>query len=376
MPFASTVVLTASTLLVGLGLSSVVYCQSQSPLNNGELNIIQVETPWHTVTVSPEIDTPGPYGSYCSQYPQDNTLSGGSLSTSPFTYWHKDRDHHCPSSLNGDSIGYGLYTVQVDGRTLYVDWRDADYHDMQNYIGSQDIWIYYKHSTHKFYNDQNCTIELPGTVHIWDYPRKNSPPRVHLVVRNSFYGGTVYINGSSYLAPSHQMWTTGSGYQVYAPSQQPYMGTTYYFVSWSDGGAQTHTVAPTLATWNSTLTANYTRNPPIPPPGTPPSDPNAESQSQPNAVQYVKDASSPTIDAFPNPFNPSTAIRYWLPVAAYVELTIYNSLGEVAAALVAGQQQAGEYSVQFDGSNLASGTYFCRLNALGNIETRRVVLMK
>jgi hypothetical protein len=94
-----------------------------------------------------------------------------------------------------------------------------------------------------------------------------------------------------------------------------------------------------------------------------------------NAEQSAE-GPKPTLDAFPNPFNPSSAIRYRLPVAANVELAVYNSLGEIAAVLAEGPQVAGDHIVQFDGSNLASGTYFCRLIALGNSETKKIVLVR
>ena len=61
---------------------------------------------------------------------------------------------------------------------------------------------------------------------------------------------------------------------------------------------------------------------------------------------------------YPNPFNPVTTVKYNIPVNAEVTLRVYNLLGQEVRTLVNGIQNRGKYSVQFDGTNLASGLYF------------------
>ncbi len=61
---------------------------------------------------------------------------------------------------------------------------------------------------------------------------------------------------------------------------------------------------------------------------------------------------------YPNPFNPVTTIKYNIPVNAEVTLRVYNLLGQEVKTIVNGIQNRGKYSVQFDGTNLASGLYF------------------
>ncbi len=79
---------------------------------------------------------------------------------------------------------------------------------------------------------------------------------------------------------------------------------------------------------------------------------------------------------YPNPFNPSTTIGYDLPKATHVLLTIFNTLGQRVTTLVDTDQPAGNYHVQFDGKALASGVYFCRMQAGRFVDTKKIVLMK
>jgi 2',3'-cyclic-nucleotide 2'-phosphodiesterase (5'-nucleotidase family) len=79
---------------------------------------------------------------------------------------------------------------------------------------------------------------------------------------------------------------------------------------------------------------------------------------------------------YPNPFNPSTVIRYALPSKARANLTVFNSLGQVVRELVNENEEAGYHEVRFDGTGLASGVYFYRLQAGSFVETRKLTLLK
>ncbi len=79
---------------------------------------------------------------------------------------------------------------------------------------------------------------------------------------------------------------------------------------------------------------------------------------------------------FPNPFNPSTTIKYELPELSFVTLKVYDVLGSEIIVLVNGEKSKGSYEVEFDGTNLSSGIYFYRLQAGGFTETKKMVLMK
>jgi hypothetical protein len=79
---------------------------------------------------------------------------------------------------------------------------------------------------------------------------------------------------------------------------------------------------------------------------------------------------------FPNPFNPSTTIHYGLPSKSHVTLAIYNILGQKVTQLVNGEEEAGYHEVRFDGSNLASGVYFYRIQAGSFVQTRKLLLLR
>lgn len=79
---------------------------------------------------------------------------------------------------------------------------------------------------------------------------------------------------------------------------------------------------------------------------------------------------------FPNPFNPSTLIRYRLVGQTHVTLKIYNLLGEEVATLVDNVEAEGQHAVTFNATGLPSGAYFARLHADGVVETRKMLLTR
>jgi hypothetical protein len=84
---------------------------------------------------------------------------------------------------------------------------------------------------------------------------------------------------------------------------------------------------------------------------------------------------------FPNPFNPETSIRFGLPAATYVSLTVYNTLGQQVSVLADAPYPAGRHTIVWDGRNcsgvkVASGVYFYRLEAGSFNETKKMLLVK
>ncbi|MCH8032961.1 MAG: T9SS type A sorting domain-containing protein [Bacteroidetes bacterium] len=79
---------------------------------------------------------------------------------------------------------------------------------------------------------------------------------------------------------------------------------------------------------------------------------------------------------YPNPFNPSTAIKYSIPKAGFVTLVVYDVLGSEVSSLVNEEKTAGYFEIEFDGSSLASGIYFYRLQAGDFVETKKMMMLK
>jgi hypothetical protein len=79
---------------------------------------------------------------------------------------------------------------------------------------------------------------------------------------------------------------------------------------------------------------------------------------------------------FPNPFNPSTKIKYSIPEASHVLIEIFNLLGEKIASLVNTEQKAGFYTVDFNASFLSSGFYIYRIQANNFVKVKKMVLLK
>ncbi len=86
---------------------------------------------------------------------------------------------------------------------------------------------------------------------------------------------------------------------------------------------------------------------------------------------------------YPNPFNPSTQVNFDLPKNSVVKITVFNILGEVSAQLVNGELAAGKYSYTWNASEMASGVYIYRIEAVSTLDpnerftsTKKMMLIK
>ncbi len=80
---------------------------------------------------------------------------------------------------------------------------------------------------------------------------------------------------------------------------------------------------------------------------------------------------------YPNPFNPATNIVFSINKADFVNLTVYNILGQTVATLVDEKLSIGSYNYSFDGQNLSSGTYFYKLTTQsGYSQVKKMILIK
>jgi len=79
---------------------------------------------------------------------------------------------------------------------------------------------------------------------------------------------------------------------------------------------------------------------------------------------------------YPNPFNSVTTIKFDLPEAVDVKLTIYNVLGQEVERLIDNQVEAGSHLIKWDGSRFVSGVYICKLEAGDFTKAMKVILVK
>ena len=80
--------------------------------------------------------------------------------------------------------------------------------------------------------------------------------------------------------------------------------------------------------------------------------------------------------AYPNPFNPTTTIGYYLPENARVRIDIFNIMGQRVVVLVDGMQNVGRHTVLFDGSALSTGVYIYQIKAGKFSDTKKMLLLK
>jgi hypothetical protein len=79
---------------------------------------------------------------------------------------------------------------------------------------------------------------------------------------------------------------------------------------------------------------------------------------------------------FPNPFNPTTKITYTILEKSFVQLKVYDPFGKEVAVLINESKEAGNYEVEFNAGNLASGIYFYQLRTNNFISTKKMLVVK
>jgi len=110
---------------------------------------------------------------------------------------------------------------------------------------------------------------------------------------------------------------------------------------------------------------------------------NYDPQNTDYTLTDVKDTYNKNISAdfqlyqnYPNPFNPNTTISFTMSKSGYVNLIVYNSLGQEIAKLVDGYKDAGTYFINWNAENLPSGVYIYKLEANNFTAVRKMTLMK
>lgn len=93
-------------------------------------------------------------------------------------------------------------------------------------------------------------------------------------------------------------------------------------------------------------------------------------------VTIAKPAEFSLSQNYPNPSNPKSIIEYQVPEKTLVNISVYNMLGQLVSSIVNEIKEAGTYSVEFDGTNLSSGTYFYRISSGTYTAVKKLILVK
>lgn len=87
-------------------------------------------------------------------------------------------------------------------------------------------------------------------------------------------------------------------------------------------------------------------------------------------------AAAAQLRAWPNPFNPAVTLRFALPVAGHVRLSVHDAAGREVARLIDGERPAGEQSLLWRAEGLASGVYLARLESAAGLSCEKLVLLR
>ncbi len=82
------------------------------------------------------------------------------------------------------------------------------------------------------------------------------------------------------------------------------------------------------------------------------------------------------LQVYPNPFNPATNVFYTIPQRGLIEIKLFDVLGREVKEIFKGESEAGNHTLQIDGSDLSSGVYFVRFVSNNYVTTKKVLLLK
>lgn len=101
-------------------------------------------------------------------------------------------------------------------------------------------------------------------------------------------------------------------------------------------------------------------------------------EQYPNGVETLNFTNTDVVlgQNFPNPFSRSTTISYNLQFPEQVSLKVFNCFGTVVAQVVSSYEVAGMHTVNFNGSDLAEGVYYCKLEVGAKVQTKKMLLIK
>jgi len=291
--------------------------------------------------------------------------------------WHTDRSERIYDGNPCLQWAY-KYEIRVSGEINKLEVETMGFFGW-------DEDVMYDYDTDKYYHWQNDTkvlgSEITGVLNMRDYPEylQPTPPR-NFTCTNS--GSSGQHPNFSWVAPSGPTGVSFK-YKIYRNTG----GGAFYCIvsgltstSWSDNEISINKSGNSFWYYataytdyspsesNESTIAKIIGDPSKSLPGHP------ETDNQ--RITTNQEMSELSFYAYPNPFNSTTKISYFIPEDGYVRLSVSNITGRQITELINEKQSIGTYQLNFSGQSLASGLYLVQLQLGNKLVTRKILLFK
>ena len=253
------------------------------------------------------------------------------------------------NAVNSLDIAWAL---AVDGSgNVYVtgESHDAsiDYATIKYDVSGNQIWVTRYSGTRSFSTNFAVALAVDGSGN------------VYVTGRSSGSGNDLDYATIKYNASGNEMWVARYNVPAYNSEWTPIPVSEPARILVVDGSGNVYIVARSEGSgWSIYITIKYI-------------------QQLSSVVEIPGMLQQYSLEQnYPNPFNPSTTIKYSIPTTSIVSIKVYDILGREVATLVNEQKTAGNYSVQFNGNNLASGVYLNKIQSGNFVDTKKMILLK
>jgi hypothetical protein len=383
------VIMILTSLLV-LIMETDLYCQAILLTGDDEIFIITANAENSSKVINYHFENATPtvwctdefYSSYwiTSEYNSGNYQTTGSTAPGAFRGW----DFCNSDEGDADAFGYGLFKISCDDSQTYcyLDYRDCNFPLNYNDVG-YDLFIKYDDNSNDFFWSNSgyggWTNISYGTKSIWSAKNKIqsitcfNPTPTGLNIANQ--------NNHPYLTWQHSTDPNGTYYyevwrlltQYHSPIGTWELLTTIsnkyytdYDISIGDGswGRAYYKIRAKI----DDLFSGYSSNNYI----------NFQGLQKDDTDELIENGkfNFNLFDNYPNPFNPTTKIKYSISEPTFVQLKVFDPFGKEVALLVNERKEEGIYQAEFIANNLSSGIYFYQLKTNNFISTKKMLIVK
>ncbi len=287
------------------------------------------------------------------------------------------------TNSNTVELGIGLYKIEVTDNTgtyyFFYDLRSA-YISSIHYPNhpSLDVYFDFDYQTHQFKLHDSTNSINGQTKTIWDLK-----PSIQHITSGLEVQPPVNLTQTASSGSAHLSWARNDSFSDYWTGYQisrKISGIDNDFSVISTTNATTTTYVDNGVIVNGNGVVSYkikSINDTVYSGSSEPLSVSIVDMNKQNTKAFVKENYKTTLfPCYPNPFNPSTNIRYQVMMAGQVTLSVYDIIGNKIASLVDETKSAGEYSMNYNPKNLPSGCYILVLQTMDNTSSIKLVLTK